>query len=181
MLGKFNQRDFKDLFHILNWIGSRTGRNDDQKKKEPQERVQTLQNFLSLPIVTQTKTMISSLMNMFSMTSNFLTVWGFLETREKFNQQPDANEVIEEWNEQIEELGSRMDDVKDSLKVLTCRIEYIYPYKNRNASEECEELWEKERNGTTNGTNTDPIVKTRTMIPDVEYSIIPSVLGWWGF
>lgn len=104
---------------------------------------------------------------------NVMTIWGFVKSRESINNQPD----IEEWNTQIENLGSRMDDVKDSIKKLTCQIDVIYATRNRNVSRECLQLMQKQENSTKN--NIEGPMKMSELVNQVKYSFAPTTALWW--
>lgn len=92
--------------------------------------------------------------NVLSIVSNIMTVWGFIETREdaiekkkmkKLKEEEetseyDQTEVLEELNRKLEGIHSgiteEMEHMKRSFKQLTCRFDAVHA-KSKSISQEC--------------------------------------------
>lgn len=74
--------------------------------------------------------------NVISIVSGILTIWGWIETREKFSDQPDTDQLIEEWTYLLNDLSFQTKDIKLSIKQLNCRLDFIHS-KSKTISREC--------------------------------------------
>ncbi len=101
--------------------------------------IHVLKNHTATWISTNSLSIIVN--NGLSLISNLMTVWGFMETREKKQRDsdvvPTTHELLEEWKSNMTNLTSKMDEMKVSLKELTCRLDAIHATKDRSISREC--------------------------------------------
>lgn len=82
---------------------------------------------------------VTTFVNLATFVFGFFTIWIWIETRDdqkKKEKEPDISELVEEWNSQLENINSQLNDVKQSLKQITCRFDAIY-FKTKNLSSEC--------------------------------------------
>ncbi len=78
-------------------------------------------------------------MKTLSVVAGILTIWIFIESRHKSFEEPYANDLLEEWNSQLQDLHFQFQYVKHSLQQLTCRFEAVHA-KHKDISQECLQL-----------------------------------------
>lgn len=75
-------------------------------------------------------------MQTLSVVAGILTIWIFAESRHKSFEEPYANDLLEEWNSQLQDFNFQLQYVKHSLQQLTCRFEAVHA-KYKDISQEC--------------------------------------------
>lgn len=83
---------------------------------------------------------VTTFVNLVSVVSGLFTIWSWIEARDdqkKKEEEPDTSELVEEWNSQLESLSSRLSDVKQSLKQVTCRFDAVFLKSKNLISQEC--------------------------------------------
>ena len=67
-----------------------------------------------------------------------LAIVTFIETRddEKY-EQPEAGELLEEWNSQLDDIIAEIQLIPHDFKQVTCRVDVVYPELNSSTDETC--------------------------------------------
>lgn len=113
---------------------------------------------------------VTTFVNLVTVVSGLFTIWSWIETRDdqkKKEEEPGISEIAEEWNSQLENLNTRLNDVKLSLKQVTCRFDAVYLKTKSLISQECLQYIKPYQVSASATTSTKPnyrnlIVKSRS-------------------
>lgn len=81
-----------------------------------------------------------------SIVANVLTIWGFGQQQDtnrqaaidKETEETQTTKLVGKWNSTLDDLNTRMDDIKRSLRELNCRLEAPQAIKTKGVvSQEC--------------------------------------------
>ncbi len=83
-------------------------------------------------------TPIAAFVNLITIVSGIFTIYSFIETRndKKEKEESDSKEISVEWKPHLEDLSSRMEKNRKSIKEVICRLDAVHA-KNKNISPDC--------------------------------------------
>lgn len=180
-----------ELFREI-WKVNEIPKTNSQKNTEP-EKKQELKivsaNFLASLI---SNGYVSFFINFISVVSGILTVYGFIETRDKpeDEEDDDPSELFEELGTYIEDLGKEVRLVKDAILELTCRHELAHS-KRAMISKDCFKYLQNLENTKTTTTTRRPVFTSERPESNRPIQQLPSELPeekqslaaarWFGF
>lgn len=83
---------------------------------------------------------VTTFVNLVTVVSGLFTIWSWIETRDdqkKKDQEPDTSELVEDLDSQITNLSSQLNDVKLTLKQMSCRFDVVYLKDKSLIGQEC--------------------------------------------